>query len=183
MITLTILAGVLAAAVAPPVAARAADSTWHPDADTAATEAFKRMGAENKVENAGGIVRRDDGQHSYTTTAGQSQHDHFAVRLQFAKGEHVAGLYHNHPGADEHAGYFSPEDIELSERLKVPSYIRFDDGTIRKYTPGVTKTETLGSSRFGLRVARGDALTPQAAPVTAAAPIADTNSATQETGT
>jgi hypothetical protein len=109
-------------------------------------------------EQSGVIMQGPDGKY-YNTDPISTNHDHFGMRVQIPHGWKIAGVYHTHPGDDDLGQYFSTNDLAVSESLKVPSYIRFQkDGSVRRYTPGQTKTQTMAHAgdRFGMRVAKGD---------------------------
>lgn len=145
-----------------PIAHLDPTSPWLPDLDSAVNEAIKRSGKTAENEQSGIIVRGPDG-YAYSIPLTSARHDDFALRAQLAKGQSLAALWHSHPGNDNLAGYFSPHDLAMADQLKVPSYIRFNsDGSIRSYTPGKTKLQSVntGTGRFDTqKVARGDPIT------------------------
>lgn len=67
----------------------------------------------------------------------------------------VRGIVHNHPEGRE-SDRFSPDDLAMAEKLKVPSAIVFggSNPTIRLFTPGQTKIES--DPRRRLKWSMGD---------------------------
>lgn len=125
--------------------------------DQAAHEVSKDFGKLPKVEQSAALFKREDGKYIYSAAVTNSDHDNFGMRVQFPKGMTLAGIVHSHPGEDDLGQYFSPNDIDIANQLKVPSYIRFlRDDSIRRYTPGQTATTNLRG--YGTHVAQGDAL-------------------------
>jgi proteasome lid subunit RPN8/RPN11 len=144
-----------------PVAKVSPDTQGVDNLDTCANGVLGSLEKYNG-EAAGVIMQGPDGKY-YNTDPIDTPHDHFGMRVQLQKGWKIAGIYHTHPGQDELGQYFSTNDLAVSESLKVPSYIRFQkDGSVRRYTPGQTKTQNMAHAgdRFGMRVARGDDLSP-----------------------
>lgn len=146
-----------------PMASLDPTSPWLPDLDTAVNEAIKRSGAITRNEQSGVVIKNADGHFAYSIPLTSVRHDDFALRAQLAQGQALAAIWHSHPGNDQLAGYFSPHDLEMADKLKVPSYIRFNaDGSIRSYTPGKTRTKSIeaGNGPFNvMKVARGDTVT------------------------
>jgi hypothetical protein len=146
-----------------PAAALDPTSPWLPDLEAAVNEAIRRSGKIANNEQSGVIFRNADGHFAYSIPLTSVRQDDFALRAPLAQGQSIAAIWHSHPGADELAGYFSPHDLEMADKLNVPSYIRFNsDGSIRSYTPGKTKTKSIvtGADRFATtKVARGDPVT------------------------
>ncbi len=135
------------------------NSAWFPTLDQAAAAVLRAL-PNNGLEHAGVLLKDADGAFGYSTSVQQYQ-DTFALKAQITSGLKLAGIYHTHPGNDDLAGYFSPNDIDTAEQLKVPSFIRFDsNGSVRKYVPGQTRTEryTATESLIKPRIARGDEL-------------------------
>jgi hypothetical protein len=144
--------------MADPVASVSKDTQGVDSLDAAANGVLGKLTDENVGEQAGVIVQGPDGKY-YNTDPIASGHDHFGLRVALPKGYKIAGIYHNHLGDDDLGQYFSTNDLAVSESLKVPSYVRFQkDGSVRRYTPGQTKTQTMAHAgdRFGMRVAKGD---------------------------
>jgi proteasome lid subunit RPN8/RPN11 len=136
-------------------------AAWDPSLDVTAANAFKGV-PQGRAEQAGVFYGNADNQYSYSLPVTTKSHDEFALRSQIPKGQHLAGIYHVHPGLDDFGQYFSPHDIDVANQLKVPSYIMFlKDGAIRKYTPGETATHLIAfpGTHQQLKVAQGDALT------------------------
>lgn len=125
--------------------------------DQAAHEVSKDFGKLPKVEQSAALFARPDGKFTYSAAVTNSDHDNFGMRVQLPKGTTLAGIVHSHPGSDDLGQYFSSNDIDVANQLKVPSYIRFlRDDSIRRYTPGQTSTTNLRG--LGTHVATGDAL-------------------------
>jgi hypothetical protein len=124
----------------------------------------KGFGGGSSVANeqAAVIFKRPDGSHVYSTVAPQVTHDTFALRAQMPKGYTLSGIVHSHPGTDGDAYKFSPNDLDVANKLGVPSYIRFlGNNQMRKYVPGSTKTQTVGSGISKQTVAYGEPLLPE----------------------
>lgn len=125
--------------------------------DQAAHEVSRDFGKQPKIEQSAALFQRPDGKYSYSAAVTNTDHDNFGMRVQLPKGTSLAAIVHSHPGSDDLGQYFSANDIDVANQLKVPSYIRFlRDDSIRKYVPGQTATQNLRG--YGTHVATGDAL-------------------------
>lgn len=125
-----------------PIVTPDTNSPAHGSPDEAADAVSKSFGGTPTGEQAAVIFQRPDGSHVYSTIAPQTDHDSFALRAQMPKGYKLSGIVHAHPGQDDQGQVFSPNDLNVANQLKVPSYIRFlKDNSIRKYTPGKTATQ------------------------------------------
>lgn len=111
---------------------------WDDELDSSAGKALSGITGPAQTEQAGVLFQRPDGKYGRSTTIASTQHDHFKLRAQVPQGHKIAGIFHTHLGSDRNAQFFSPDDIEMANQLKVPSYIRFADGSVRKYVPGKT---------------------------------------------
>lgn len=152
-------AQLIAAAAAAKVPLAAPDPVAKPvDSLDAAALAFKnQLDPKAHTEQAGVFYGTPTGyQPSIPVT--QREHDRFALRASIPKGDTLGAIFHNHPGDDERAGVFSSEDIQTATQLKVPSYVMFQDGSVRKFVPGTTKTHSMRftGDRFDTKVADGD---------------------------
>ena len=140
--------------------------------DQAAHEVSKDFGKQNKIEQSAALFKRPDGKYIYSDAVTNSDHDNFGMRIQLPKGTTLAGIVHSHPGNDDLGQYFSSNDIDVANQLKVPSYIRFlRDDSIRRYTPGQTSTGNLRG--YGTHIAKGDPISlPDATAIQPATPAA-----------
>lgn len=154
-----LIAAALAAKV--PLAAPDPTSTPFDSLDSAASAFKKQIDPANHTEQSGVFYGTPDGKYQSSIPVSQKEHDRFALRAQIAKGSSLGAIFHNHPGDDERAQVFSPEDIQTATQLKVPSYVMFQDGSIRKFVPGTTKTRNMRfpGDRFDTKVADGDPIT------------------------
>jgi hypothetical protein len=96
-------------------------------------------------KEVGGVIFERDGKFFYSPPANEakrgrgvtdSRKGQFRVKVQVPKGAKVRGVYHNHPS---HSGrssgpVFSPDDVNMSNQLGVPSYITFG-GEMRVFDP------------------------------------------------
>lgn len=126
--------------------------------DQAADAISKDFGSKD-IEQAGVVFKKPDGTYSYSTVAPSQQADTFALRARMPQGYSLAAIVHSHPGNDADGQVFSGNDLDVADQLKVPSFVRFNkDNSIRKYTPGVTKTQRqrMVSSMQSQRTAQGD---------------------------
>jgi uncharacterized protein DUF4329/JAB domain-containing protein similar to deubiquitination enzymes len=146
-----------------PTAALDPTSPWLPDLDTVVMEAIKRSGDIANNEQSGVIFKNSEGQYAYSIPLTSARQDDFALRAQIQKGHSLAAIWHSHPGEDDLAGYFSPQDLAMADQLKLPSYIRFNkDGSVRRYTPGKSATTSVnrGTGKFDqAKVSRGEPIT------------------------
>lgn len=125
-----------------------------------AARAFAATFPNDGSETAGMLYKDTDGQFRYSTSIPGTD-EHFKFGALVPKGVSLGAIVHSHPGKDQLGQVFSPDDLDMANQMKLPSYIRFlnaDD--LRVYRPGVTKTEKMPmeGTRFGVTVARGDAL-------------------------
>lgn len=158
-----------------------AKSKAYDSVQEAARATLRGIKGKDLQEHAGVILKDPSGKYYATDPTVSAIHDQFALKVQLQKGWSIAGVYHTHPGADQLGQYFSPNDLNVANQLKVPSYIRFlKDDSIRSYTPGQTSTRRIDypGSPFGLHVAKGDPVAdppPPTAPVTAGTQTVPTN--------
>jgi hypothetical protein len=123
--------------------------------DLAANEVSKDFKKQPNIEQSAALFKGPDGKYTYSQAVTNDEHDNFGMRVQIPQGSTLAGIIHSHPGNDELAHYFSPNDISVANQLKVPSYIRFaKDDSIRRYTPGQTSTTYIRG--LGDHVSTGD---------------------------
>lgn len=133
---------------------------WVPSADAAALTALEKTPATQN-ELGGVLYRNMDGLYCYSIPVGNRRTRTFEFTATPDKGMRIAGLYHTHPddrGEDE-VEYFSPEDVEMSNKLKMASYIKvLKDGVVKRYQPGVTMTQRrpYPGRREGLLVSQGE---------------------------
>jgi hypothetical protein len=124
-----------------PLAAADPTSDSYADLDSTA-HGFRGRLEPSTSEQAGVMFVGKDGKYSYSIPTTQKHRDSFALRMQNSEGSKLAGLFHTHPGPEDDAQVFSPDDLAVANKLKVPSYVMFQKtGEIRKYVPGVTKTK------------------------------------------
>lgn len=142
-------------AMGTPAAVLDPQTEWDSDLDSSAGKALSGIAGPAKTEQAGVLFQRPDGQYGRSTTIASTQHDHFKLSAQVPQGHKIAGIFHTHLGSDRNAQFFSPDDIEMANQLKVPSYIRFADGSVRKYVPG----KTIIGTNWYTNPPRGDAVT------------------------
>ena len=138
-----------------------------------AAAAVSKMFAHLPGEQSAACILRPDGTYGYSTISPQQGETNFQMRVALPKDHKLACIVHSHPGNDQDGQYFSPDDINVANQLKVPSFIRFNrDDTIRRFTPGVTKTTSIPMSGhpFGVKAAVGDQIAqePTASSVVAA---------------
>lgn len=153
------------------------DSPEFDDPASAADAVSRDFGKLKDVEQAAVVIKKPNGKYGYSTVAPQTTHDSFALRAGLPKDHSIAGVVHSHPGADALGQVFSPQDLNVADKLGVPSYIRFiNDNSIRQYQPGQTKTQNTPTpgDRFGMgtKSAVGDPLPLPAQPATATDPQA-----------
>ncbi len=124
----------LAAAVGLVLSAPATAATLE---DTARS-ALAACATQSGNEAAGVIIATADGEYRFTVPAAGNR-DSFRLSFTLKHGEHLAALFHTHPGRDSGAEYFSDNDIQVARQLGVPSFILVtDSGTVREFIPGVT---------------------------------------------
>src|SRR5688572_14532704 len=91
--------------------------------DEAALHALHGI-AEQNYEVGGVILRDQGGRYTYTVPSGNRKTRTFELRVKTAPGEILAAIYHTHPSdgiGDTNNEYFSPNDVEAADWLKVPS--------------------------------------------------------------
>ena len=150
------------------------DAKSYDSVQEAARATLRGIKGKDLQEHAGVILKDPSGKYYATDPTLSAEHDQFSLKVQLQNGWSVAGVYHTHPGQDEFGQYFSPNDINVANQLKVPSYIRFlKDDSIRSYTPGQTVTRRMDypGSAFGVKVAKGDPVADPPAPPTSTAAI------------
>jgi hypothetical protein len=127
--------------------------------DEAAHRAFDGIKGARAIENAGFIVQNADGKFAYSSPVTQNNHDSFSLRAQIQQGHRLVGLYHTHPGTDSDASLFSPDDVNVANQLKVPSYIMTpEDGIVRRYTPGKSATFDTHARGVSSKASQGEVI-------------------------
>lgn len=127
--------------------------------DKAADAVSQPPEKDPSLERSAAVYKMQDGSYRYSTVNTDGTRDQFAMRVAIPQGAKLAAIVHNHPGTDNDAGVFSPQDLQMADQLKVPSYIRFNsDNSLRSYTPGKTKTTLTGTGLSRKKVAVGDAV-------------------------
>lgn len=122
--------------------------------------AAARAAYEDRYE-AISVVYELDGKFFFTPpyTSGQKSGANTRANVKFPKGAQLRFIVHNHPSGAG-ASTFSQEDIEVAERLGLPSAIVFgrDEPTIRVFHPGTTSTRTAvdKGTRRAVRISDGD---------------------------
>lgn len=123
---------------------------WNPDKDAAAQTALANAQQQNLSREVGGaLFKNADGQYCYSIPVGGVQSDHIVFAIPKQNGITPAGIYHTHPlgGNEAKNDQFSPDDVDMANRLKMTSYIKaLTNGVVKRYDPGVTPTEPI--SRF-----------------------------------
>ncbi len=127
--------------------------------DEAAVSALNKINDE-KYETGGVIYKNGQGYYSFSEPKGSEDVGHFMAEARIPKSATPAAIYHSHPGygADEKmAENFSPDDIDVANKMKLLSYIRaMSSGNIKKFEPGKTKIESVGSGARRQNLASGD---------------------------
>lgn len=135
------------------------DSPSHDNVDAASRAALERL-EEHPVEQAGVVYKYPDGTYKYSTISMSVAKDKFKLAAAVPKGATLASIWHTHTSDEDLAKMFSPDDLQMSEKLKIPSYIMFKDKKIRKYIPGVSKKvrQSMGGTFQPSFFAQGDDL-------------------------
>lgn len=144
-----------------PLAALDPTSPWMVDMDTAVSEALKRIEASQNAEHAGVIYQNPDGQYAYSIPLAMRLRDEFSLNVQPTKDRKLVAIWHRHPNdsKQDDSLLFSPDDLNVADKLNLPSYIHFlGDNTLRSYTPKKTKTfsKRMPGTMMPVRVSRGD---------------------------
>lgn len=124
-----------------PIARLDPSCVWNADIDAAAMGILGQL--RKSLTEAGGVLYRNaNGEYCYSKPITSSKDQHIEYKIALPKGMSVAGMYHTHPATiPELGGVFSPDDVQMADTLKVPSYIHAQaDDEVRRYTPGVSKT-------------------------------------------
>lgn len=112
-------------------------------------------------EHAGILYKTPEGQYCWTLPV-STANDRFDISARMPHGSTVAAIYHTHSedttkGVEKKDAMFSPEDINMANRMKVANYIKIlRTGQILGYTPG--KTPTIGPPAN--RISYGDEVQP-----------------------
>lgn len=96
------------------------------------------FGMHDCREHAGVIMSEADGSY-FASPAVTGKDDTFTLHIKIYAGQHVAAIYHTHPGCthSDESKFFSPQDIDMANALHVPSYIAvLTNGQVLRYTPG-----------------------------------------------
>jgi len=133
------------------------------DIDASIRAVYGGLQPDEIHEHAGVILQDPNGKYYYTKPITSSKHDAFEVHAGLQKGWKLAGIYHTHPGKDKDGQVFSPDDLNVAAQLKVPSFVRFADGSIRQYQAGKTPTQQWAQpgTHMTSKVARGEDLPPE----------------------
>lgn len=131
---------------------------WTSSKDQAAVEALNRTLA-GIHEVGGAIFQNEKGEYCYSIPVGNERNRRFKLRAQSTPAQKLAGIYHTHPpeGAEEQSQYFSHDDINMAEQLKMASYIKvLRDGAVKKFEPGTTRTKKLVGGKTGALYSEGE---------------------------
>jgi hypothetical protein len=120
-------------------------------ARAALTEIFDSV-TTNSNEMAGVIVQIGS-KFFYTEPVGSSEYGHFNVRASYPKNAKVVAIYHDHPGIEKLAEFFSIDDVNVAMELNLVSYIGIvDSHNIRRFTPGksarISASGSLTSAKY-----------------------------------
>lgn len=121
----------------PPVAALDPSCVWQPDKDVAAMTALGSV-PYGMREFAGAIYRNPAGDYCYSLPV-EGRGEDFQFKVDNSGGLQFDGIWHTHPGDDADAKLFSTNDTQVADALRRTSYIRTNDGNVRRYDPGVTR--------------------------------------------
>ena len=103
------------------------------------------------VELGGGVVNIGGGYY-FTEPVGENLCCHFAANIQIPAGGSLDSLYHSHTNQGSSSIYFSPEDVNVAERVGVPSAVgNFYDHNIRVYNPATMSPDAFGRFPGGSR--------------------------------
>lgn len=129
--------------------------------DDAAVDALNKI-QEPRYELGGVVYKDKNGFYSYSDPEGDERTGKFKATVRIPKSATPMGVFHTHPGYGEDAKTaenFSSDDVKLADQLKMLSYIRaMDSGNIKKYEPGVSKTEFVGSGLRGGKQSAGQTI-------------------------
>lgn len=119
---------------------------WTDSKDQAAVAALGGAAQASSRETGGAIFQNAQGQYCYSIPVGGANSEHFQLRAQSTPEQKLAGIYHTHPANGFEDKSFSPDDVNMADQLKLTSYIKaLKDGTVKRYDPGVTKTQSSGT--------------------------------------
>ena len=123
----------------------------------AAEQATEQISYDSGYE-FGGVLLERDGKFYYTIAQTNKDTTHFELRVSFPSTYRLAGLYHSHPGTEESARWFSPEDVRVAGVLRVPSYIgvQFEGGAVRKFVTGMHTEAEMNANYKPGRIALGE---------------------------
>jgi hypothetical protein len=97
-------------------------------------------------EMGGAIFQNPQGQYCYSIPVGGTQDSHFHLRAQSTPEQQLVGIFHTHPAGSPENSTFSPDDVKVANQLKLTSYIKaLQSGAVKRYDPGVTPTQSVGS--------------------------------------
>lgn len=154
--TATLVAATVAACLS--FAARADHVTVEDAARAALTEAMP-LSDYDRTEYAGVVLKCGD-TYRYTKPDSIGESAAFRVRVTMPKGCELAGIYHTHPKASTDDKFFSPLDVNIANRLGVPSFLGIvRTGELRVYRPRTSNTAgRRGRTSNEFLVIRGDSL-------------------------
>lgn len=123
--------------------------------------AIELLKLQQNAEQAGAIFQNPQGLYGYSRPITMQDRDNFAFDVKSGAEQKLAAFWHTHPSdmRGDDSGFFSPNDLDVANKLDIPSYIKFlADGSLRRYTPKKTRTLTrrVAGSMASIRVSRGD---------------------------
>lgn len=120
-----------------------------------ALEAVKGVDG-NKLEWTSVVYRKPNGKIGFSAPMGGKKEGSFSEKIRIPKGATLLSLAHNHPqDKDDH--HFSNADIEMAERMKIPTAIAYGpsvDASI--FTPGKSQVQKMP---FGRTYSLGESFT------------------------
>lgn len=148
-----------------PLAALDPTCKWTTSADESAVEALNRAPG-GITETGGALFENERGEFCYSIPVGGGKTTQFAFKVKPESGMKMVGLYHTHPkeGMEADSLNFSPDDVDMANKLKMTSYIKtLRDGAVKRYTPGDTLTSIMPrgvGKASGRTFSRGDQVVP-----------------------
>lgn len=122
---------------------------WDPDINRVASGILAKIAHIKNNEVGGVLYKNEAGEYCYSAPLTSRSNQNIQYKVRVPKGLSVAGMYHTHPDTiPEKGGMFSPEDVEMADALKVPSYILSQrSGDINRYAPGDKTRVNLNGKR------------------------------------
>lgn len=141
--------------------AQTAFASGYDTPDQAAIAALNSI--TTKHQEQAGVIYQLDNQYYHSEPKGSKLGASVSIEVTMPSGAKFVGIYHNHPEGNSmetsDSKYFSCGDVQFANERKLISWIKVSaNSSIKRYTPGVSRTKLFGSGLLKCRVSLGETI-------------------------